>query len=99
MQQQDYSNPLFLSVVEKLIEREAITTDIGKEYVSYALKGNFSSPIVHVMDAFTKKNNGTDLKKQMLMLLPLGHSSGVDTAFGILIGLLAIRRNYIWEKK
>jgi hypothetical protein len=86
--------PVFRNVLSAILEREAVTTDIGKEYLVYALKGEFSSSITAVLQALGN-DDGEELKKHLYALLTTGHSSGVDTAFGMLIGLLTMlnRRN------
>jgi hypothetical protein len=92
-------HPIFLETVKDLIEQESLTTDISKEYLSYALKGEFSSSVANVMNDLTVNNRQVDLEKHLLSLMSMGHSSGVDTAFGMLIGIAAMRRNNLWEKK
>lgn len=84
-------HPVFIKTTKKIIENESITTDVGKEYLIYALQGAFGSPVTDVIEQLVQKNS-TNLENNMLKLLTMGHSSGVDTAFGILIGILAIRR-------
>lgn len=82
---------IFVKTVKKLVEKESITTDVAMEYLIYALKGEFSSSVTAVInDLVQKKSN--ELENSMLKLIAMGHSSGVDTAFGILIGILANRR-------
>ena len=92
-------HPIFLQTVKDLIEQESLTTDISKEYISYALKGEFSSSVANVMNDLTVTNRQINLKKNLLSLMSMGHSSGVDTAFGMLIGIAAMRRNNLWQKK
>ncbi|MFO1446414.1 DUF2877 domain-containing protein [Bacillus sp. Bva_UNVM-123] len=85
-------SPVFLQTLQKIIELESVTTDIGKEYLMYALKGEFSSSVVNIINNLQEENHQLELKKQLGQLLTMGHSSGVDTAFGMLIGLLALKR-------
>lgn len=84
--------------LSELIEREALTTDISREYLRYALKGQFSSVVSNVLHALVLGDTG-NLMKRTRELLSVGHSSGLDTAFGILLGMLTIGRNPIWHKK
>lgn len=84
--------------LSELVEKEALTTDISREYLKYALKRNFSSVVTGVLDALLKKDTD-NLNKRTRELLRVGHSSGLDTAFGILIGMLIIRRKSNWHKK
>lgn len=82
----------FLETVRQLVEQEALTTDIGREYLLYALDGHFSSTVVEATSALTQKTDIYMLKPLLLELLEMGHSSGTDTIFGMLLGLLALRR-------
>lgn len=83
-------HPVFIETAKKIIENESITTDVAKEYLIYALQGELGSPVADVIDQLVQKGS-TNLENNMLKLLTMGHSSGVDTAFGILIGILAIQ--------
>lgn len=85
-------SPTFLRTLQKIIERESITTDVGREYLLYALKGKFSSIIVNLVNHLQEEEHGLEVKKHLQQLLAMGHSSGVDTAFGLVIGLLALRK-------
>jgi hypothetical protein len=81
----------FLHVLKEIIQAEPITTDVSIEYLQYALNGKFSSVIVHIMnDILTEES--TELKQHFSDLVQVGHSSGVDSSFGILLGMLTIRR-------
>ena len=82
----------FLKTLQKIIEQESITTDIGREYLLYALKGEFSSSIVNILIHLQEKGHQLEIKKHLQQLMTMGHSSGVDTAFGLVIGLLALRK-------
>ncbi|MED1664882.1 DUF2877 domain-containing protein [Brevibacillus laterosporus] len=84
--------------LSRLVEREDLTTDISREYLKYALKRDFSSVVTDVLHSLLQ-NNSVSLNERTRELLRVGHSSGLDTAFGILIGLLIIRRNSNWHKK
>lgn len=86
-------SPAFLRTLQKIIEHESITTDIGREYLLYALKGEFSSFIANILNNLQEKDHQLELKKHVQQMLTMGHSSGVDTAFGLVIGLLALRAN------
>lgn len=84
--------------LSELVKKEALTTDISREYLKYALEYNFSSVVTAVLNALLQKNTD-NLNKRTHELLRVGHSSGLDTAFGILIGMLLLRRNSNWHKK
>ncbi|REB08053.1 DUF2877 domain-containing protein [Sporosarcina sp. BI001-red] len=82
----------FLETLKRLIEKESLTTDIGREYLLYALEGQFSSTVVQAASELTRKTDIYMLKTLLSELLDMGHSSGIDTVFGMLLGLLALRR-------
>lgn len=82
----------FVKTLRQLIEKEQLTTDIGREYLLYALDGQFSSTVVQTTSELTRKTDIYMLKPLLLELLDMGHSSGNDTVFGMLLGLLALRR-------
>ncbi|TCZ75698.1 DUF2877 domain-containing protein [Paenibacillus albiflavus] len=84
--------------LSELVEKEVLTTDISREYLKYALNQNFSSVVTGVLNALLQKDTD-NLNERTRELLCVGHSSGLDTAFGILIGMLIIRRNSNWHKK
>ncbi len=92
-------SPTFLSTLKKIVEHDSITTDIGKEYLLYALKGEFSSFILNIINNLQEKDHQLELKKHLQDILAMGHSSGIDTAFGLVIGLLALRKEQLLSKK
>ncbi|MGP4105886.1 DUF2877 domain-containing protein [Virgibacillus sp. L01] len=83
--------PLFPDVLSRLIENEKITTDVSIEYLKYALNNQFGSPVIELIQSMINGNE-QDIQEKIVNLLSMGHSSGLDTTFGILLGLLAIRR-------
>ncbi|WP_025784141.1 DUF2877 domain-containing protein [Sporosarcina sp. D27] len=82
----------FVETLRRLAEKERLTTDIGREYLLYALEGKFSSTVVKAASELTRKTDINMLKTLLSELLDMGHSSGIDTVFGMLLGLLALRR-------
>lgn len=82
----------FSNVIQTLLTHESLTTDVAKTYLQYALEGYFSSDIVHLTEKLFDDDPKVDIRPDMHQLLAFGHSSGVDTAFGMLIGMLALRR-------
>jgi len=83
----------FIQTLNKIVKHESVTTDIGKEYLLYALKGEFSSSVTNIMNNLLEKEQQQDLKNHLQQLMAMGHSSGVDTLFGILIGLISLRKS------
>ena len=81
-----------IQVLHSLVANERLTTDVGREYLLYALEGRFSSTVVKASSALTEKTDIDTLKPLLEELLDMGHSSGIDTVFGMLLGLLIKRR-------
>lgn len=88
----------FIQILKDIILAESITTDISKEYLKYALNEKFSSVVVHMMTELLEENS-VEFNQHFADLVQVGHSSGVDSAFGLLIGMLTIRRKFKWQKK
>lgn len=85
-------SPVFVNTLQKILNHESVTTDIAKEYLLYALNGQFSSSVVQIINHLSADEwNIKVVEKYLLELMTVGHSSGVDTAFGLLIGILAIK--------
>jgi hypothetical protein len=86
-------SPSFPEVLSTLISKEKITTDVSLEYLKYALKNQFGSPVIELIHALLSENDEA-IQEKVNNLLSMGHSSGLDTAFGVMLGLLTIRRKY-----
>lgn len=85
-------SPVFVNSLKKILNHESVTTDIAKEYLLYALNGQFSSSIVQIISHLSEdKWNEKIVEKYLLELMTVGHSSGIDTAFGLLTGILSIK--------
>ncbi|RHW34837.1 DUF2877 domain-containing protein [Neobacillus notoginsengisoli] len=82
----------FYQKLSKLLG-EPITTDVGREYLRYALEHEFSSTVSKMVNALVIERD-SDFKEVFGNLLGVGHSSGMDTLFGILIGMLAYKNFY-----
>lgn len=87
-------SPVFLKTLRQMVEREKLTTDIGREYLLYAMGGRFSSSVANLVNAITA-GSSQSVEEHLSDLLTMGHSSGVDTGFGMLIGILSIMN---WRK-
>lgn len=83
----------FYGKIAKKIEGESITTDIAKEYIRYALKREYSSTVTDLINSIACGNDR--LKESFRNLLGVGHSSGLDTILGILIGMLTFKNKKI----
>lgn len=80
----------FYQKISQLIEVESVTTDVAKEYLRYALKQEYSSTISNMVNTLVGENT-SNFDKVFHDLIGVGHSSGLDTAFGILIGMLVLK--------
>lgn len=87
----------FNQAVTELVYKESITTDVAREYLLYAAHDNFSSSVINLMKRLAQDDQ--PFQPELTQLLEMGHSSGVDSVFGILLGLLAMRRNSQCQKK
>lgn len=80
----------FYNRLSELLENEPITTDVSREYLRYALRHEYSSTVTNLINLLAKEND-SNFEKAFHDLLAVGHSSGLDTLFGILIGMLAYK--------
>ncbi|CAH0119086.1 hypothetical protein PAE9249_01583 [Paenibacillus sp. CECT 9249] len=69
-------------LAERFAEHPGLTTDISSEYLHYALKRQFGTSVLQLLDALFNGQNA-DLAKAFSILAGSGHSSGIDTALGI----------------
>lgn len=81
----------FYQKVSELIEGESITTDVAREYLRYALKQEFSSTVSNMVNALAD-GDATNFEKVFHDLIGVGHSSGLDTILGILLGMLTFKK-------
>lgn len=84
-------SPVFPEILANIVKSEKITTDVSMEYLKYALKNQFGSPVIELIQAMAGENK-EEVQEKTINLLSMGHSSGLDTTFGIMLGLLAMRR-------
>lgn len=71
-----------------LLSNETLTTDIGKAYLKVAISNQFTTTINELLSELkTNKKNNTHLKSLINQLSKTGHTSGLDTLTGILLGL------------
>lgn len=85
-----FLSPCFYQKVSELIEGESITTDVAREYLRYALKREYSSTVSEMVNALAS-GNANNFEKVFHDLIGVGHSSGLDTILGIVIGMLVFR--------
>ncbi|WP_066067635.1 DUF2877 domain-containing protein [Neobacillus soli] len=85
-----FISALFYKQLSELLESEPITTDVSREYLRYAIRHEFGSTVTELVNSLASGDNST-FNKAFQNLLEVGHSSGLDTLFGILIGMLAFK--------
>lgn len=85
-------NPTFIKTVKVLTEQERLTTRASHFYIRNALDGTFLSLITRILEDITNQQQKDTVKRKIMDLLPIGHSSGIDTSFGMLLGILAIMK-------
>jgi len=93
----DALHPNFIQTVKELIESGAITTKAGHYYLRHALKGEFLPPFARILTRLGE-NKSNELYDYITDVLPIGHTSGIDTTFGMLLGILMIREKYQGER-
>lgn len=82
------SSDAFRLTLWELVVNESITTDVSREFLFYALNKEFSSIVKKAAMSIFIPDEGV-CKSALETLLNTGHSSGRDTAFGMLLGLIA----------
>ncbi|MFJ8065102.1 DUF2877 domain-containing protein [Psychrobacillus sp. NPDC096426] len=85
-----FLSPRFYQKASELIEGESITTDVAREYLRYALKREYSSTVSDMVNVLAS-GNANNFEKVFHDLIGVGHSSGLDTILGIIIGMLVFR--------
>lgn len=78
----------FENTIDSLISTEKLTTDISEAYLQAALKGRFSTSMNQLIEALAGKRNREGLASILTKIIKNGHTSGIDTLSGILVGLL-----------
>jgi hypothetical protein len=80
----------FVSELGKtIIQHSARTNDISDTYLYHAAQGQVSSRLADLAEAICRGRNPEQLNKVAQAAFNVGHSSGMDTATGLLIGLAA----------
>lgn len=83
-------HPKFIQTVEDLTKSENITTRAGHYYIRHALYGTFLPPFARILNGLGEKAPN-ELGEQITRVLPIGHTSGIDTTFGMLLGILVLK--------
>lgn len=81
-----FFKPTVIAKLTELVQRESLTTDIGKAYLMAAVNHRFSTTIVSLVQALSQ-NEPQKINKLLQELIKNGHTSGLDTATGLLVGV------------
>jgi hypothetical protein len=88
--QDESKRTLFVSNLGKTIIRlSARTNDISRTYLYHAAQGQVSSRLADLVEAICRDKNTERLNEVAEAAFKVGHSSGMDAATGLLIGLAA----------
>jgi hypothetical protein len=86
-----YQHPQASFLEAKLQENITATTSISENYFYALLDGFVSSVIFALWELLKKGGSVEELQKCIVHLSQVGHTSGKDMCFGILLGALAVR--------
>ena len=76
-------------LVQAVAFEQLSTTAISKEYIYYALQGYCHSLVYQLFSALQTNQETYCLQKQIKKIREIGHSSGTDLSFGLLLALQA----------
>ncbi|HLR21583.1 MAG TPA: DUF2877 domain-containing protein [Tissierellaceae bacterium] len=76
----------FLQTVEELIIGEELTTDVSVAYYKEAFEGKYGGLLIDLCESLIKGDKKT-IEQNISIMIQLGHSSGIDTLTGIVLGI------------
>jgi len=83
------------SVLEvQLREVNGLTTDVSWNYLSALLSGYASSTFIELQIGLEGKLSYSELDQLVDAILAIGHTSGSDSCYGVLLGLIAVQKNF-----
>lgn len=74
-----------------LVQLATQTSEISRTYLYHAAQGQFSSSLSNLAGAIAR---GSGLEQAAPSAMRIGHSSGMDSVTGLLIGLSVWNKNY-----
>ncbi|WP_271552371.1 DUF2877 domain-containing protein [Enterococcus mundtii] len=83
------SDPRGIALAVALGEAQTATTAISQAYLTCATKG-YANSLVHQLFSDLAQNQEEKIEEQLEKIMRIGHSSGMDLAFGIWLALQAI---------
>jgi hypothetical protein len=85
----------FVSNLGKIIMHQSHQTiDISRTYLGHASQGQVSSLLVDLVEAIRTGDHSDHLLNSAETAMQVGHTSGMDTVTGLLIGLAAWQADY-----
>ncbi|MHC5375080.1 oxamate carbamoyltransferase subunit AllH family protein [Enterococcus sp. LJL120] len=75
---------------QALVASKLPTTDISKNYLEVLMKGYVSSPFYQLYQDLLQASSADILAQDVAAIMKIGHTSGKDLSFGILLGILFV---------
>lgn len=88
----EFLNKEFVETINHLINREELTTDVSINYYKAALEGKYGGLLIDLCESLITGDKNV-IKKSISTIIKLGHSSGIDTLTGIILGINIIMNN------
>lgn len=82
----------FLQVINNLINSEELTTEVSISYYKAALEGKYGGLLIDLCKSLIIRERDK-INKSISTIIKLGHSSGIDTLAGIVLGIDIIMDN------
>lgn len=84
----------FYQVLElQLHKMDRFTTDVSWNYLSALLLGYVSSPFIELRNGLEEELPYNELNQLVEAILAIGHTSGSDSCYGLLLGVTALMEN------
>lgn len=84
----------FYQVLElQLHKMNRFTTDVSWNYLSALLLGYVSSPFIELRNGLEEELPYNELNQLVEAILAIGHTSGSDSCYGLLLGVTALMEN------
>ena len=98
VQDSDERVRLISSLGETITHLSSKTNDISRTYLYHAVQGQVSSRLANLAEAISRWENPERLIKIAETAMKVGHTSGMDTVTGLLIGLTAWQGNRLFSR-
>jgi hypothetical protein len=86
----------FISRLGETISRlSQNTNDISRTYLTHAVRGQVSSRLANLAEAISRGANPEHLLEIAEAAMKIGHTSGMETVTGLLVGLTAWEGNHL----